>query len=53
MEASNIFSFGAFNDCNDISLRNDNNKNRLANNTFEFENTAGNNIKNNKKKNMV
>ena len=53
MEASNIFSFGAFKDCNDINLRIDNNKKRFANNTFELENTAGNNIKNNMKKSIV
>mgnify|MGYP006943316260 CR=1 FL=1 len=49
MEASKIFSFGAFNVWSEISLRIANNIKKLANNKLELLKTEGKSIKYNKK----
>jgi hypothetical protein len=53
IEASKIFSFGAFKVCNEMSLLIAKSKKKLANNKLEWLKTDGKSIKYNKKKKMA
>jgi hypothetical protein len=53
IDASNIFSFGAFKVCREINLLMARSRKKLANNKLELLNTTGKSNKNNKKNKIV